>query len=318
VSRPPVPLSQFVLKIHSRCDLARDHCYVYGSADQRWHGRPLTMSDAVISRTTQRIAEHVESHRLDSVQVVSHGGQPLLACRAKLGSDVFDDSPGALRRPPGITARQRGPARLCRTCQECPVITSCGGGLYTHRYRAAIGFGNPSLYCADLLRLITRISSGRAEMTAVRQEDLTDVLSGRNFCTSAAGSADVATVTRLIERRRSLRRVLLGAVCRVGITGPAVSDGVKAAPQSVWAPLTTIHRDQPEALDAFESDSRLATQISIDMFWQYVMASMSEDDCLQNQFDTLSATCLRRGILADYFPFTELLAAISEISRDCP
>ena len=35
----PVPLRQFVLKVHSRCDLACDHCYVYQSADQSWRGR---------------------------------------------------------------------------------------------------------------------------------------------------------------------------------------------------------------------------------------------------------------------------------------
>ena len=36
MSRPLVPLSQIVLKIHSRCDLACDHCYVYEAADQSW------------------------------------------------------------------------------------------------------------------------------------------------------------------------------------------------------------------------------------------------------------------------------------------
>ena len=45
---------------------------------------------------------------------------------------------------PGILARQQGIAGLCQTCQECPVVTSCGGGLYTHRYRAGSGFANPS------------------------------------------------------------------------------------------------------------------------------------------------------------------------------
>ncbi len=84
MSRPPVPLSQFVLKVHSRCDLACDHCYVYESADQSWRGRPMVISDNVISRTAQRIAQHANSHGLDRVQVVLHGGEPLLAGRAKL------------------------------------------------------------------------------------------------------------------------------------------------------------------------------------------------------------------------------------------
>jgi len=34
----------------------------------------------------------------------------------------------------------------------------CGGGLYPHRYRQGTGFRNPSVYCDDLLRLISHIS----------------------------------------------------------------------------------------------------------------------------------------------------------------
>lgn len=79
MGEPPVPLSQFVLKVHSRCDLACDHCYVYEAADQSWRGQPMVMSDAAISRTAQRIAEHAGSHALSAVQVILHGGEPLLA-----------------------------------------------------------------------------------------------------------------------------------------------------------------------------------------------------------------------------------------------
>ena len=92
MSRPTVPpgdfalapFRQFVLKVHSRCDLACDHCYVYEAADQSWRGRPMAIPDEVISRTAQRIAEHAAAHALRSVQVVLHGGEPLLAGRARL------------------------------------------------------------------------------------------------------------------------------------------------------------------------------------------------------------------------------------------
>lgn len=39
-----MPISQFVLKVHSRCDLACDHCYVYEHADQNWRRMPVAMS----------------------------------------------------------------------------------------------------------------------------------------------------------------------------------------------------------------------------------------------------------------------------------
>lgn len=81
---PLVPFREIVLKVHSRCDLACDHCYVYEHADQSWRTRPKTLSDEVIFRTAQRLAEHAKTHALPSVSVILHGGEPLLAGPARL------------------------------------------------------------------------------------------------------------------------------------------------------------------------------------------------------------------------------------------
>jgi uncharacterized protein len=75
----PVPFREFVLKIHSRCDLACDYCYMYEMADQSWRGRPRHMSADVVKHTAARIAEHVQTHGLGSIDVILHGGEPLLA-----------------------------------------------------------------------------------------------------------------------------------------------------------------------------------------------------------------------------------------------
>ena len=463
MTRPPVPLSQFVLKIHSRCDLACDHCYVYESADQSWHGRPLTMSDAVISRTAQRIAEHAASHGLEAVQVVLHGGEPLLVgrqglrriitelqsalhgiCRLDLrihtngiildkrlcelfadrgvrigisidgdrvandrhrryadgrssydkvvravdllrdqfhqlysgllctidvandpvvvyeslaelkppridfllphatwddpppgrtratdeqyadwliaifdrwlaagrpveirtfdsiistltggdsltealgldpavlavietdgsyeqvdslkaafdgapvtGLNVFDHSLDAVGQHPGIIARQQGLAGLCQTCQECPVVTSCGGGLYTHRYRANTGFSNPSVYCADLLKLIKHVSGHLAQVTSAVPRAPTHVMSNESFRALAGGFGDAAAVEELAGAQRSLRRALLGAVYHAATTygsaSGSASDEAQAALRAAWATLTTIDGERPGAVDA--------------------------------------------------------------------
>ncbi|MEW2634053.1 radical SAM/SPASM protein FxsB, inactivated metallohydrolase extension form [Streptomyces sp. NPDC048389] len=85
-----VPFQQIVVKVHSRCDLACDHCYIYEHADQSWRTRPKAISDEAISWTALRLAEHAKSHALPSVSVILHGGEPLLA----------------------------GPARLRRVCEE--------------------------------------------------------------------------------------------------------------------------------------------------------------------------------------------------------
>ena len=78
------PFRQFVVKVHSRCDLACDHCYVYQHADQSWSRRPVTMSEETFRRTADRIAEHASAHNLSRVHVVLHGGEPLLAGRERL------------------------------------------------------------------------------------------------------------------------------------------------------------------------------------------------------------------------------------------
>ncbi|MFG2146717.1 radical SAM/SPASM protein FxsBH, inactivated beta-hydroxylase extension form [Streptomyces sp. NPDC048696] len=87
---PVVPFREIVLKVHSRCDLACDHCYIYEAPDQSWRTRPKAISDEAISWTARRLAEHAEKHVLPSVSVILHGGEPLLA----------------------------GPARLRRVCEE--------------------------------------------------------------------------------------------------------------------------------------------------------------------------------------------------------
>ena len=40
----PVPFRQFILKVHSRCNLSCTYCYVYEMADQGWPRLPRQMS----------------------------------------------------------------------------------------------------------------------------------------------------------------------------------------------------------------------------------------------------------------------------------
>ena len=85
---PVIPFRQFVLKVHSRCNLACDYCYVYEMNDQSWRTQPHKMSDSTIQLTIQRIAEHVRKHRLEAIAIVLHGGEPLLAGSAFLAEMV--------------------------------------------------------------------------------------------------------------------------------------------------------------------------------------------------------------------------------------
>ncbi|MFJ5552842.1 radical SAM/SPASM protein FxsBH, inactivated beta-hydroxylase extension form [Streptomyces sp. NPDC093225] len=408
-----IAFREIVLKVHSRCDLACDHCYVYEHADQSWRARPKTISEEVVARTAARLAEHARDHALPSVTVILHGGEPLLAGPARLrlvceeftralagtaeldlrihtnglqlgpryldlfaeydvkvgvsldgdrtandrhrrfadgrtshplvlkaldllrsapyrhlyqgllctvdvendpvavldalvaleppridfllphatwetpparpdgapdayarwllrafdrwedagrpvpvrlfssllstlaggpslteslglaptdlvvvetdgsleqvdslksayegaaatGFDVFTHSLDEVAAHPGVRARQLGLGGVSATCRACPVVRSCGGGLYTHRYRAATGFENPSVYCADLKELVEGVAgrtarSGTAPALAdpaelaAAQHELTRVLLARLHHDLAGAPAPTGT-----------------------------------------------------------------------------------------------------------------------------
>ncbi|GLZ08570.1 radical SAM protein [Actinomadura sp. NBRC 104412] len=75
----PTPFREFVIKVHSRCNLACDYCYMYEMADQGWRRQPRRMSRPIVDMVARRIAEHARANLLPKVDVVLHGGEPLLA-----------------------------------------------------------------------------------------------------------------------------------------------------------------------------------------------------------------------------------------------
>lgn len=448
----PFPLDQFVLKVQSRCDLACDHCYVYEAADQSWRGQPKGIPDDVLRRSAQRIAEHASAHDLRSVEVVLHGGEPLLAgvdglrriitelhsavrgvcgldlfihtngvrlteafcelfaefnvrvgisidgnraandrhrryangrssydqvvrainllrtdrfrplyggllCTIDVANDpvavyealvaldpprvdfllphatwdeppprdpgrdeqyaewliaifdrwvadgrptgirtfdsilstltggdsftealglapvtlavietdgtyeqvdslkvtydgapatglnVFSDALDTVAGHPSIVARQQGLDSLSRTCQECPVVSSCGGGLYAHRYRSGRGFDNPSVFCADLLKLISHVEQRLPQVSANHE------MSGEDFRGLASGAGSASAVRELIDGQRTLRRALLTVVYRAASTDAAVDNAVRARLRAAWNLLSVVDTEHPDALD---------------------------------------------------------------------
>ncbi|MDT0573451.1 FxsB family cyclophane-forming radical SAM/SPASM peptide maturase [Streptomyces sp. DSM 3412] len=430
------PFRQFVIKVHSRCDLACDHCYVYQHADQSWRGRPVTMSEETFRRAAGRIAEHAAAHRLTRAHVVLHGGEPLLAGRERLrgfarslrtalsgvaeldlrmqtnglrlddefcamlvdesivtsisldgdaasndrhrirrdGSGSYHDVVRAVRllgspphraafggllctidvendpvevyralaelRPPavdfllphatwefppprpggetdyadwliavhkqwtadgmpmrirmfesisrltrgrgsltealglgssdllvvetdgaleqadwlktaypgapatgmhlathrleeaaehrGIQARRAGLDGLSAQCRACPVVSVCGGGLYGHRHRASNGFDNPSVYCADLLKIIEYVQTTERNDADVRHG--WHGLSWTHFDELAAGYGGAGAVRSLAAAQNSQRRALLAAARRADTQGPGMAPGLRPTP----------------------------------------------------------------------------------------
>jgi uncharacterized protein len=78
------PISQYVLKVHGRCDLACDHCYVFEHADQSWRTKPRAISAITADMAARRMAEHAVARDIAQISVVLHGGEPLLLGRASM------------------------------------------------------------------------------------------------------------------------------------------------------------------------------------------------------------------------------------------
>ncbi|MEU7632961.1 FxsB family cyclophane-forming radical SAM/SPASM peptide maturase [Nocardia sp. NPDC049220] len=68
-----------MIKIHSRCNLACDYCYMYEMVDQSWRDQPMVMTEEIFIDTCRGIADHVSRFEIPAVSLVFHGGEPLLA-----------------------------------------------------------------------------------------------------------------------------------------------------------------------------------------------------------------------------------------------
>jgi uncharacterized protein len=88
-------------------------------------------------------------HDLDVFKVVGNGA-------TRLTGSVQDTDIETVAASEAISKHRSLLQRvgLCATCQACPVVEICGGGSLPHRY-GTDGFNQPTVYCAELLALIT-------------------------------------------------------------------------------------------------------------------------------------------------------------------
>jgi uncharacterized protein len=160
----PAPIRQFVLKVHSRCNLACSYCYVYRMADQTWRDRPLAMSREIVRMAADRIAEHACRHSLPRVGLILHGGEPLLA-----GPAFFADVARTLRQslPPSTAATLTvqsngvlltGPVLDLLGEHDISVAVSLDGTAAAHDRRRRYPNGRGSY--ADVTRGLDLLSSG--------------------------------------------------------------------------------------------------------------------------------------------------------------
>ncbi|MGW6618961.1 FxsB family cyclophane-forming radical SAM/SPASM peptide maturase [Streptomyces erythrochromogenes] len=159
-------MRQFVLKTRSRCNLACTYCYVYEMADQGWRDQPVAMAPATTARAAQRIAEHAAAHDLPRVDLVLHGGEPLLTAPAALAAPVEAVRAALAATTPRtrITATVQTNGTLITrgrltalAAAGIRVGVSLDGGLPAHNTRRVDHAGHPGFGAAARgLRLLAR------------------------------------------------------------------------------------------------------------------------------------------------------------------
>ena len=75
----------------------------------------------------------------------------------RLGYNVCNDDFDTVAGHIGVRTRQMGAESLSDICGACDVVEICGGGYLPHRYSAARGFNNPSVYSSDIRKLVKHI-----------------------------------------------------------------------------------------------------------------------------------------------------------------
>ena len=246
----PAPYAQWMGEIFTRWDQTGRPVPIrtFDSVLAALHGRPSgTESLGLVPADLLVIETDGTLEQADSLKTAFDGAP-------ETGFDVVHNSLDEAAAHAGITARQQGLEGLCETCRACPVAEVCGGGLYAHRYSPGTGFDNPSVFCADLLGLITSIrvvelgdagnttvaaaSSAPAEGSAA----VAHTLSRADFDALAAGYGAPSAIGALAETQRSIRRDLLA---RLAGAGPQDNRLFTAA----WDRLAALDTDHPDLVD---------------------------------------------------------------------
>jgi uncharacterized protein len=65
--------------------------------------------------------------------------------------------------------------KVCEKCLNCPVYDICGGGFLGNRYALKNGFDNPTIYCKDIIRLLSHIQNDILETLPANTLDKLEV-----------------------------------------------------------------------------------------------------------------------------------------------
>jgi uncharacterized protein len=112
-------IDEIIIKLNGRCNLACRYCFEYEMADQSYLRNPNTMSREVILKLAERIGEHVLAYALPAINLVIHGGEPLMA-----GMELIELLVSETRRH--VSERTGGLTRVNVTMQTNGVLLNEG------------------------------------------------------------------------------------------------------------------------------------------------------------------------------------------------
>lgn len=230
----PTAYAKWLLRIFDRWDATGRPMRVrlFDSVISTCHGGPsLTESMGVGPSDLVVIETDGTLEQADSLKI-AYDGAP------ETGYDVFSHSLDTVAGHPGVMARQQGVAGLSAECRACPVVRSCGGGLYAHRYRGENGFDNPSVYCADLKELVTGVAS-RLAAEPVIADGAPESVAGVDRL--ASGSGDREALLELAAAQRLVTRGWLAMI-------EERTGGGDERSEATWQLLARL-AEHPDAMD---------------------------------------------------------------------
>ncbi|MEM6718131.1 MAG: radical SAM protein [Bacteroidota bacterium] len=124
---------------------------------------------------SQKIARH-EAHALvietngdiEAVDSLKGCGESFTKTNLNVLTHDFEE---IIQSPLGKLYFQDSMEKLCTKCLECPVAKVCRGGRLVHRHKKENGFNNPSVYCEDMILLISHIQNTMMELVPSMYDD---------------------------------------------------------------------------------------------------------------------------------------------------
>jgi uncharacterized protein len=78
---PVIPIRTYIIKVTAFCNLNCSYCYMFNLEDQSFRARPKVLPLGTLEHTARKIVEHAILQSMAEINIIFHGGEPLLAGR---------------------------------------------------------------------------------------------------------------------------------------------------------------------------------------------------------------------------------------------